>query len=180
MSEANLLDLNAQETVNALIIARWNWPVTSLVTLEQIKRIISHTQTNESDEVLWTMKANGKLSVKSAYHALLSTYAKLMENFGINVAFPSNVLEFINDFLENGQLYLGSKEAGVFWKNLVSAVLWTVWLEIRNRIFEDKRSKWTEMMDLAIFRAAMWSNQLPVFKNYSISEICSWNNICNI
>lgn len=72
MSEANLLDLNAQETVNALIIARWNWPVTSLVTLEQIKRIISHTQTNESDEVLWTMKANGKLSVKSAYHALLS------------------------------------------------------------------------------------------------------------
>lgn len=74
----------------------------------------------------------------------------------------SEELDFI---IGRGSQSLWKWQGKIMWKTMVLTILWVVWMERYQRIFEDKETEHIELFDKAQFSASLWASTDKEFKH---------------
>ena len=84
-------------------------------------------------------------------------------------------------FLDRTLGYGSNNMAKTLWNCMVFSLLWHIWLERNNRIFEDKKSVLEDIYEKAKFSTLLWAFTDKSFKGYSFSLVAfNWKDIIGI
>ena len=102
-------------------------------------------------------------------------WKKLFREAGFLWVFP----ERCNSFLVEEVFGFGTnKMARALWKSMVMSLMWTIWLERNDRIFNGKELEQQDIFEKARFSASLWASTDKAFKGFSLNLIVNnWKDV---
>ncbi|RVW35813.1 putative ribonuclease H protein [Vitis vinifera] len=154
---------------------------------------------SSSDSRAWSLSSSGSFSVKSFFYALSKDSNPLMflpAKFLWSSKVPSKVKALawlfnlvgviwvpprsIEDMLVISFRGLGNSVRGkILWQIACLTLIWMVWQERNNRIFEDKGRTEEVVWDLIWFYSSLWASCTEAFRGVPLSILqINWIGVC--
>ncbi|XP_077252938.1 uncharacterized protein LOC143892304 [Tasmannia lanceolata] len=103
-------------------------------------------------------------------------WGRILERFGMNWVFPSSIKELFEGWPCNPW---GKKGKTLWWLSLL-ALLWVLWIERNNRVFEGKAKSSYFLFIKVIALSISWARALPLFQFVSAFDLWEgWGVVCN-
>ena len=103
-----------------------------------------------------------------------SLWVRLLQEAGFCWVFPI----FCGSLMVEKPIGFGTNLAKVMWKCIVLSLLWVIWIERNNRIFEDKVMRSEDLFEKAKYLASLWAFSEKNFKEFPFSLIVlNWKDV---
>lgn len=94
-------------------------------------------------------------------------WSRVLKELSVEWVFPRKAHDM---FLVEPGLHSGRKSR-CLWFFIVHCLFWTIWLERKNRIFNDLVESSDEIWEKLKFRVASWMKKLPEFNHLVITDV---------
>lgn len=118
-------------------------------------------------------------------HCLFSSNVchDISKPFGVVWVMPGSVKDLFDHWNYGFRSYRGK----VIWKLMLVAVLWNIWLERNNRIFQGQCRRVNMVVDIILSQVSIWASNCKEFERYSSADNlrfrealfkggCKWSN----
>lgn len=113
--------------------------------------------------------------IGSNYIKLLKYKRTIFSSFGWCIVPPQSLKEWLHQILVNHP-FKGS--AAILWESMARAILWTIWNERNQRIFNNKYSSFLDAMESSIFHTLYWCKHITPLTAYNFSYfIINWKQL---
>lgn len=102
---------------------------------------------------------------------LVFPFALFYWDFTVSQFIVLYVLYVISDLLVDNLYSIISKRGKVLWEIVVPVVLWSLWIERNNNIFEKSNESLDDIWDRIKYRDAYWLFGHTSFKDTSVSDL---------
>ena len=102
-------------------------------------------------------------------------WIKLLNEFGIQWIFPQSVSLMMVSKVG------GRKGRSYLWRTAVLAIMWVIWLERNNRIFEGIEASVEDLWEKVRFWTAIWVYKTKSFEQFSFLDLNrDWRLLSNV
>ena len=93
-------------------------------------------------------------------------WTKILQKFKVSWVLPRDV----NQLIEGAFMFGRDKRAKLLWSLVIYAILWTVWRERNQRIFEDKEQPLANIIDSVYYWVALWASLDKDLNQFSFKD----------